>query len=183
MPSSMISRLMFTMWAWRIPPVHHICHLNARPQFIGLRLHRENRNLAGFHVVENRLRQIPEGALRQIFQHPCMIRRAENFQFVHDGGSYLNSLFVGNDADFFAGLNAQADVHRVARARRVLGIKRNLIDSGGSFKWFHGSVHYPTFRTAAGSSSSPGSVSSMMYSTPFFTPLVSSNTRNSPSHP
>ena len=50
--------------------VHDVGHLHARAQFVGLRFHREDADLAGFHVVEHVARHVGKRPRREIFEDP-----------------------------------------------------------------------------------------------------------------
>ena len=58
-------------------PVHDVGHLHARLQFVALRVHGEDADFAGLHVVGDLLRQISQRARRQVFQHKRPERRTE----------------------------------------------------------------------------------------------------------
>jgi len=100
-----------------LPPIHHVSHLNPRSQFVRLHLHRKNRNLACLQVVQDRARQITQRTLRHVFEHPRMVRRSQLLEFMHNRRRNLGRRHVGDDANLFRRLNAQAHVHRVERPR------------------------------------------------------------------
>ena len=61
--------------------VHHVGHLHARAQFVGLRLDGEDAHLAGFQVVQHGARHVGQRARRQILENPASIRRAQLVEF------------------------------------------------------------------------------------------------------
>ena len=67
--------------------VDHIGHLHARLQFVGLRLHRKDADLAGFEVVHDFTRQIGQRTRRKFFQNPGPVGSAQSFQFMDDAGA------------------------------------------------------------------------------------------------
>ncbi len=107
--------------------VHDVGHLHARLQFVSLRLHGEDADLAGLKIGGDHLRKIRQGTRCHILQHPGAIRAAHCFQFAHQRGRDFQTCFVRDNGHFFGGLYAQAHAHSVARAGRQLGIKRQVI--------------------------------------------------------
>ena len=83
---------------------------------LALRLHREDADLAGLHVVQDFTRQIGQRPRRQFFQDPGVIGRPQTLQFVHQAGGDFARGLIGDDGDFLAGLDAQAHVHRIVCA-------------------------------------------------------------------
>src|SRR5271163_6391 len=53
--------------------IHHVGHLHARMQFIGLRLHSKDADLAGLEIVNDFLWKIAQRSRRQVLQHPRAI--------------------------------------------------------------------------------------------------------------
>ena len=99
-----------------LAPVYHVRHVHARLQFVRLRLYSEDAYLTGFQIIQYLLRQIGQRTRRQILQDPCPVRRPDLLQFQNDGSSDFLRVLIGDDADFFMGCHAQADVHRIAGA-------------------------------------------------------------------
>ncbi len=62
--------------------VDDVGHLHARLQFVALRVHGEDADLAGLHVVGDRGGKIGQRTRRQILQHEGLERRAHASQFV-----------------------------------------------------------------------------------------------------
>src|ERR1700687_4058461 len=108
-----------------------------------------------------------------------MIRRAHFLEFTHERRRNLDRRLVGYHANLLASLHSQAHIHRVVSPRCGLWIKRSLTKvltrtlalgapflaffaRSGDFDFLYRNTHYPIFRTATGSSSSPASVSSIM---------------------
>ena len=154
-----------------VATIYDICHLHAGAQFVSLRLHRKNGNLAGLEIISDLLRQIGQRTRDQLFQPPRAIDRANPLQLAHDAGSNLFCRLIGNYCDLLVGLNSQAHVDRIAGAGSKFRIESQCAEllvglSGGK-------VHYPTFLAEATDSVRPASVSAIIYSTTFFRSPVS----------
>ena len=100
--------------------IHDVRHLHARLQFMGLRLHGKNADLAGLKIGGNRLRQVGQRSGRDVFQHPGLVAASNLLQFVYDRRSDLQACLVGDDGHSLRWLHAQAYAHRIARTRRQL---------------------------------------------------------------
>src|ERR1700733_14122785 len=103
------------------------------------------------------------------------MRRTERFQFRYKGRRYLQRDLVGDHANLFLRLYAQANAHRIARPHCVFRVpdqgilrarapsKSRLWRMSWTFELIYGKSHYPTFLADAGSVSvKPSSVSSIM---------------------
>ena len=66
--------------------IHHVRHLHARSQLIRLGTNRKNAHLAGFEVIENRLRHIDQRAGSHFFENPGVIAQAPVFQLLRQAG-------------------------------------------------------------------------------------------------
>ena len=110
MPSSMIWRLMLTMCAWRILrrfTTSVICMRDL--QFVALRLHGEDADLAGLHVVADLARHVGQRTRRQVFQHERVEGQRPDFQFVRRVLAAISATgSIGDQRDFLVGLDAQA---------------------------------------------------------------------------
>src|SRR5690349_15844798 len=142
--------------------VYDVGHLHARAQFVGLRLHGEDADLAGVQIVDDFGWQIAERARREVFQNPCAIGSANGLQFVNNACGNFLGRFVGDDRDFLVWPHAQADLDGVAGSGSKLWVERN------GFKLPVGltdmNAHYPTFlaEVVTTDSVTPASVSSIM---------------------
>src|SRR5580700_9756891 len=103
------------------------------------------------------------------------MRRTERLQFRHEGRRYPQRDLVGDHANLFLRLYAQANAHRIAGPHRVFRVPDHGILSARApcrsrlwrlswtFELAYGKSHYPTFLADAGSVSvKPSSVSSIM---------------------
>ncbi len=98
--------------------VHHIGHLHARAQFVGLRLHREDAHIAGFHDrPSTSSRHVFQRPRRQVFQNPGVIAQLARLEFARQRRADLRARAIGDQRDLLFRLNAQAVLHCVARAR------------------------------------------------------------------
>ena len=110
MPSSMIRRSMLTMCAWRIfRAVDDVRHLHARTQFIGLRLHRENADVARLDVGEDFAGHVLQRPWRQVFQNEGVIVHAEALEFRRQRRADLQARAIRDQGHFLVGLYAETD--------------------------------------------------------------------------
>src|ERR1700674_2066525 len=145
-----------------LAPIHDVRHLHARTQFIRLRLHRKDADLAALEILNDFLWKIAKRSRRQVLQHPCAIVSPHRFQFAdHAGRDFFGSL-VGYDRNLLAGLDAQTNPYRVAGSGSEFRVERNRIKLPVGLT--DRNVHHPTFLAEAVTDDSvnPTSVSSMM---------------------
>src|SRR5580693_5470926 len=131
-------------------------------QFVGLRLHGKDADLAALEILHNLSRKIAQRSRRQVLQHPRVVRGLHRLQFAHHAGRNFFAGLVGDDRDLLPGLYAQTNLDRVACAGSKFRIEGNRIKLPvGLTDW---NAHYPTFLAEAvtGDSVNPTSVSSMM---------------------
>src|SRR3989454_9850044 len=164
-----------------VATIYDICHLHAGAQFVSLRLHRKNGNLAGLEIICDLLRQIGQRTRSQVFQYPRALGEAKLFQLMHDAGGNLFRTLIRNYCDLLVGLNSQAHVDRIAGAGSKFRIESQCAEllvglSGGK-------AHYPTFLAEATDSVKPAPFPSIIYSPTFFTSPVSSKNHNCRSAP
>ena len=106
-----------------LAPVDHVRHLHARAQFIGLRLHREDAHVAGFHVGEHFGGHILQRARRQVFQHEGVILQVEPLQLRRQCRADLQARAIGDQGHFLLGCTRQTTHDRIARARQKVRVE------------------------------------------------------------
>jgi len=125
-------------------------------------LHCEDADLAGLQVICDLLGQGNQGARSEILQNPSSIGSANSFYFVDQAGRDFSCRLISNNCNFLAGLNAQADIDRIAGAGNKFRIecKRADLLVGLADR----NVHHPAFLAGAWASvpARPTSVSSIM---------------------
>ena len=124
MPSSIICRLMFTMWAWRILRrlTMSVSCMRELSSF-ALHVHGEDADLALFHVVGDHRRQVGERPRRDVFENERLVGRADRLDLVHEAGGDVLAVAIGDHRHAFVRLNVEADANRVARAGGEFGVE------------------------------------------------------------
>ena len=125
MPSSIIWRLMLTMWPWRIfrRLTMSVSCMRER-ELVALHVHGEDADLALLHVGGDRRRQIDERPLGDVFEDERLVGRADLLDLVHEAGGDVFAIAIGNDRDALVRLHVEADANRVAGARGEFLVER-----------------------------------------------------------
>ena len=111
-------------------PVDDAGHGHARLEFVALRVHGEDADLAFREIVADDGRQVLKRTLGDVFEDEGMVLGADGFEFAGDGGGDFEAGLVGDDGNALGGLNAQADLDGVARARGELRVEGDMKAGG-----------------------------------------------------
>ena len=88
------------------------------PQLVALHVHGQDADLALFHVVGDRRRQVDERPLRDVFEDERLVGRADLLDLVHQAGGDVFAVAIGDHRDALVRLHVEADANGVARAGR-----------------------------------------------------------------
>ncbi len=96
--------------------IDHGGHLHARAQLVRLRFDREDADVAGLHVVEDRARHVLERPRREFFEHEHVVVVDAALQLMRQARSDFQAGDVRDQRDLLVRLDAQAGLDRVAGA-------------------------------------------------------------------
>jgi len=114
--------------------VDDVGHLHAGAQLVLLNLHGEDGHGRSFHVIEDCGGHVGEGARRKVFEDEGVEGAGTFLQLGSDGGGDGFSDAVGDEGDFFVGLDAEAGEDGGAGAGRELrgkGLREQVRCGGG----------------------------------------------------